>query len=332
MKVKEGKRLEFQSDKLLNLQIYFRNHYLARHADILQCIDTRISMLTMTYNKYIEAKLCCFIPGKVIDEVMSLLQLVGNPKKKLLAREVLQELRDITSMAIEHFDEKIAPDLKVVYLENAKLQLHGTPFAYFMTAIRGLAPTSAGGALTAPPSGTATASTSAGSSTATMPLDPFLFDSPEASTTSAATTGDPNSASSVSLVARLNARITREMKMQQSKQMRLIRQQNSQISEMRGQIAELKRRIDEADAKNSDIHLNVKQMKCSTASSGSSPFFRRPHIKPRTATVILKRRIEQFAGKSVGEISNTTTEESTALSSSSASSPDAKVSKRSTSD
>lgn len=42
-----------------------RNHPLARHADILTCIETRMSMLSMTYSKYIEVNLCCFIPGKV---------------------------------------------------------------------------------------------------------------------------------------------------------------------------------------------------------------------------------------------------------------------------
>lgn len=45
----------------------FRNHPLARHADILTCIETRMSMLSMTYTKYIEVNLCCFIPGKVIS-------------------------------------------------------------------------------------------------------------------------------------------------------------------------------------------------------------------------------------------------------------------------
>lgn len=42
-----------------------RAHPLARHCDILQAVETRISMLNMTYNKYIENNLLCFIPGKV---------------------------------------------------------------------------------------------------------------------------------------------------------------------------------------------------------------------------------------------------------------------------
>lgn len=42
-----------------------RNHTLSRHADILSAVETRLSLLSMTYAKYIELDLCCFIPGKV---------------------------------------------------------------------------------------------------------------------------------------------------------------------------------------------------------------------------------------------------------------------------
>lgn len=95
----------------------FRNHALAKHADILTCIETRISMLSMTYTKYIDLHLCCFIPGKIIDEVLQILQLVDNTNRPLRAHEVLQELRDISSMAIDHFDEQIAPFLKRTYCD-----------------------------------------------------------------------------------------------------------------------------------------------------------------------------------------------------------------------
>jgi len=61
--------------------------------------------------------LCCFIPGKVIDEVLNILKLVENTGKPLRAHEVLQELRDISSMAIEHFDEKISGLLKRSFVD-----------------------------------------------------------------------------------------------------------------------------------------------------------------------------------------------------------------------
>ena len=46
-----------------------RNHKLSCHCDILTAIETRISLLSMTFVKYIDLDICCFIPGKVIDEI-----------------------------------------------------------------------------------------------------------------------------------------------------------------------------------------------------------------------------------------------------------------------
>lgn len=40
-------------------------HPLARHSEILQGVETRLSMMHMTYSKYIDNNLLCFIPGKV---------------------------------------------------------------------------------------------------------------------------------------------------------------------------------------------------------------------------------------------------------------------------
>ncbi|XP_053620770.1 F-box only protein 28 [Plodia interpunctella] len=86
-----------------------RYHPLSRHCDILTSIETRISMLNMTYSKYIDNGYCCFIPGKVIDEMRRVLYIVETSTTPPRAHEVLQELRDISSMAIEHFDDKISP-------------------------------------------------------------------------------------------------------------------------------------------------------------------------------------------------------------------------------
>ena len=110
--------------------------------------------------KYVELDLCCFIPGKVIDEIFTVLRSIRSEKNPPRAYEVLQvrergesflysvllsplagfrisvalfllfhhqiysfrekivtfslqELRDISSMAMEYFDEKIVPNLKV---------------------------------------------------------------------------------------------------------------------------------------------------------------------------------------------------------------------------
>jgi F-box protein 28 len=93
-----------------------RSHPLSRHSDILTAIETRLSLLGMTYNKFIDLDLCCFIPGKVLDETFAILRVLNRSldDKTQPARphELLQELRDISSMAMEHFDEKMAPVLR----------------------------------------------------------------------------------------------------------------------------------------------------------------------------------------------------------------------------
>lgn len=49
---------------------------------------------------------------QVIDEVLRVLQFVNSSTTPPRPHDVLQELRDISSMAMEHFDEKILPKLK----------------------------------------------------------------------------------------------------------------------------------------------------------------------------------------------------------------------------
>ncbi|XP_066254519.1 F-box only protein 28 [Euwallacea similis] len=86
-----------------------RNHPCAKHCDILQAVETRLSMLNMTYMRYIDNKLICFIPGKVLDEIKRILDIVLSDKVPARSHQLLQELRDLSSMAIEHFDEYILP-------------------------------------------------------------------------------------------------------------------------------------------------------------------------------------------------------------------------------
>ena len=53
-------------------------------SDILSGIETRLSLLSMTYTKYIETGAACFIPGKVLDEVVRILCLVQGSAKATL--------------------------------------------------------------------------------------------------------------------------------------------------------------------------------------------------------------------------------------------------------
>lgn len=60
--------------------------------------------------------LCVFtvppVCPQVIDEIYRVLRYVNSTRAPQRAHEVLQELRDISSMAMEYFDEKIVPILK----------------------------------------------------------------------------------------------------------------------------------------------------------------------------------------------------------------------------
>jgi F-box protein 28 len=105
-----------------------RNHPLARHCDILSAIETRLSLLGMTFMKYVDCKLCCFIPGKVIDEIHKLLRVVETSQNISRVHDLLQELRDISSMAMEYFEEKVAPKLKT------QLQTRTSTFAAITAA------------------------------------------------------------------------------------------------------------------------------------------------------------------------------------------------------
>jgi len=130
-----GKCLKDVKAKLPRRESERRNHKLSRHSDILSAIETRISLLSMTFLKYVDNNICCFIPGKVIDEIFSVLRVIERTMKKPdsstskednppRAFEILQELRDISSMAMEYFDDKIVPGLKV-----PSPMKYGSPFS-----------------------------------------------------------------------------------------------------------------------------------------------------------------------------------------------------------
>ncbi|XP_054283725.1 uncharacterized protein LOC129000763 [Macrosteles quadrilineatus] len=108
-----------------------RHHPLSRHIDILMAVETRLSMLDMTFTKYIDFDECCFIPGKVLDEALKVIRMVYScsiplpssgpqPQYPILPRphEFLQEYRDVSSMAMEHFDEKILPRIREKMLKK----------------------------------------------------------------------------------------------------------------------------------------------------------------------------------------------------------------------
>lgn len=63
--------LEFlRKNAIKRLYIISRNHPLRAHESILSYVESRLSVLSMSFNKYIEVNLCCFIPGKVIISIL----------------------------------------------------------------------------------------------------------------------------------------------------------------------------------------------------------------------------------------------------------------------
>jgi F-box protein 28 len=50
-----------------------RLHHLSRHLEVLSSLDTRMALLNMTYQRYIDGKFCPFIPGKVRNRSLTFL-------------------------------------------------------------------------------------------------------------------------------------------------------------------------------------------------------------------------------------------------------------------
>lgn len=88
-----------------------RSHPLNRHNDILWSMDTRLAILSSAFQGWIEKGYCCFIPGKIIDEVIRLIRILKTTKEELPSpHRFLLELRDLCCMAVEYFREHITPD------------------------------------------------------------------------------------------------------------------------------------------------------------------------------------------------------------------------------
>ena len=111
VQVKHAKCLKQVKNAIPRRESERRAHKLFSKHDALQGLDTRLSLLKMTYNKYIVSHQCCFIPGKVLDELFSVLNKLNSSCQITSVTTLLQEVRDISSMAMEHFDEMIAPHL-----------------------------------------------------------------------------------------------------------------------------------------------------------------------------------------------------------------------------
>lgn len=282
-----------------------RNHPLAKHSDILTCIETRISMLSMTYSKYVDKDLCCFIPGKVIDEVFNILKLIEGTSKPLRAHEVLQELRDISSMAIEHFDENIAHRLKRIMGVQHHPGGGHLPFptpGFIQNEV--ILPCDVNGDKLILPTLT--------------PISPHKVVLASTSSSSAALQhchtlpGGGSPSASACSGSRINqasiARVThksRKMRLTINKMIAAIQGDRNQMKQLRSQvmrnsleIRDLRRRLEESETKNRELLANIS--KAGGAGPGAAvtaePVVVHRNIKPRSATIILKRILNETHG------------------------------------
>ena len=99
-----------------------RNHPLSRRLNLLELISYQLSPLSGKYMGAVERKLCCFIPGKVIDEIRRLLHIIISENPNLPDdREFLQEMRDLSTMALEYFERNLAPNLVNRYTDQINI-------------------------------------------------------------------------------------------------------------------------------------------------------------------------------------------------------------------
>ena len=97
-------------------------HVLIRHYDVLSTIGRNLIILDDTFSKYINLNLCCFIPGQVIDNMMSIFQTIQedwDSKRDVYrcecsnAYKALHKSIDTSIKAIQYFNERIAPNLLI---------------------------------------------------------------------------------------------------------------------------------------------------------------------------------------------------------------------------
>lgn len=233
-----------------------RNHALSKHADVLTCIETRLSMLSMTYQKYIQNGTACFIPGKVIDECYKILRAISScsDPKNMRSHEILQELRDISSMAIEHFDERVVPDIKKLRPNAVNVSISSI---YDML-------------ISAPRS----------RQSQDFELGYDLSRNSSSSSLSPKEDFGVKTKPKISSVVKLY-----------KKQSKTIKSQAKQISKMFKNLQQMKRRLDETEIKNREMTESIKQLKATAKPNEGNTGDRAG--KKRTATTVLKRLLEK---------------------------------------
>lgn len=91
-------------------------------ANTLMSVDTQLQILGLVFNSHIREGACCFMSGKVIDEAYSVRRILfANAllNKPINQIELLEELRDLSSMAVEYFKGRLLPDMQRKWANTA---------------------------------------------------------------------------------------------------------------------------------------------------------------------------------------------------------------------
>ena len=80
-----------------------KRHPLKGHYDVLKYLQSVINISKGGFSRFISLNLCCFIPGKLIDEILKTLRIVKNQDS--VQWSILTEIIDIYPLAHKHFME-----------------------------------------------------------------------------------------------------------------------------------------------------------------------------------------------------------------------------------
>mgnify|MGYP003513103455 FL=1 len=173
----------------------------------------------------------CFIPGKIIDECYRIMKVINTCEVKTLrAHEILQELRDISSMAIEHFDEKIVPEIRKSSSRDSLSNVCGVFDMFPRSSMDGLL------------------SLSRNSSCSSMSAQ---------STPIKSTNTRVKAKSKISSLINMYKKQSKVIKSQSKQIIKMVKG----LNEQKASLNSLKRRLDDSEAKNLELSESVKKFK-----------------------------------------------------------------------
>ncbi|KAJ6645885.1 F-box only protein 28 [Pseudolycoriella hygida] len=95
-----------------------RSHPSAGECDIVETCHMRLSLLQMTFGKHIDRNHICFFPGSILDEVYNILNYIRTTPKLGRPYIIIEELFDLSTMAMEYFKEHLEPTLPEIAYFN----------------------------------------------------------------------------------------------------------------------------------------------------------------------------------------------------------------------